>query len=49
LGRPNTYIMTHHSISETTFHRYRRLAIRALASELAAQEQLLKAATPALR
>ena len=41
LGRPNTYIMTHHSIAESTFHRYRRQAIQALASELAAQEQLV--------
>jgi hypothetical protein len=41
LGRPNVYIMTHHSLAEATFHRYRRQAIHALASELAAQEQLL--------
>jgi hypothetical protein len=41
LGRPNTSIMTRHSISESTFHRYRREAIHAIAAELAAQEALL--------
>ena len=44
LGRPNHQIMTRRSISESTFHRYRREAIRALASELAQQEELLSAA-----
>ena len=41
LGRPNNQIMTRYSISESTFHRYRREAIRALASELARQEEIL--------
>lgn len=43
VGRPNHQIMTRHSISESTFHRYRREAIRAVASELARQEELLSA------
>ncbi len=46
LGRPNVNIMTHRSISESAFHRYRRHAIRALAAELAAQEQRLAKAPP---
>ena len=41
LGRPNNQIMTRYSISESTFHRYRREAIRALASELARGEEIL--------
>ena len=41
LGRPNNQIMTRYSISESTFHRYRREAIRALASELARDEESL--------
>ena len=49
LGRPNSYIMTHHSISETTFFRYRRQAIVALASDLAAQESLLAPKPPSSR
>jgi hypothetical protein len=49
LGRPNNYIMTHHSISETTFFRYRRQAIVALASDLAAQESLLASQQPSAR
>jgi hypothetical protein len=46
-GRPNNYIMTHLSISESTFHRNRREGIAALAHELARQEELLvQRATP---
>ncbi|MEO6398046.1 MAG: hypothetical protein ABIP13_06225 [Tepidiformaceae bacterium] len=41
LGRPNNQIMARHSISESTFHRYRREAIRALASELERGEEIL--------
>ena len=40
LGRPNSQIMIRYSISESTFHRYRREAIAALARELARQEEL---------
>lgn len=41
LGRPNNQIMTRHSMSESTFHRYRRGAMWALAAELERQEDLL--------
>ena len=41
LGRPNHQIMARHSISESTFHRYRRVGTRALAAELARREHLL--------
>jgi len=40
-GLLNKQIMTRHSISEGTFNRNRRQAIRMLADELAKQEQLL--------
>ena len=40
-GLLNKQIMTRHSISEGTFNRNRRQAIRMLAEELAKQEQLL--------
>jgi hypothetical protein len=36
--RPTSYVITRHSISESTFHRNRREAISALARDLAAQE-----------
>ncbi len=45
-GRPNNQIITRHSISESTFHRYRREAIRALAADLSAQEALLRDSGP---
>ena len=41
LGRPNHQIMARHNVSESTFHRYRRVGTRALAAELARSEQLL--------
>jgi hypothetical protein len=41
LGRPNTAIMMRLGVSESTFHRQRREAIQALASDLAAREQHL--------
>ncbi len=41
LGRPNNQIMTRHSMSESTFHRYRRGAMWALAAELERHEDLL--------
>jgi hypothetical protein len=44
-GRPASYSMTRHSISESTFHRYRREAIRAIATDLAAQEAMLARAS----
>jgi len=45
LGRPNTQIMIRHSISESTFHRYRREAARLLGDELARREQRLAVET----
>ena len=42
LGRPNHQIMTRHNVSESTFHRYRRVGARALAAELAHREELLE-------
>ena len=36
--RPTSYVITRHSISESTFHRNRREAISALARHLATQE-----------
>ena len=41
LGRPNDQIMARHNVSESTFHRYRRVGTRALAAELAKREHLL--------
>jgi hypothetical protein len=46
LGRPNTQIMVRHSISESTFHRYRREAARLLGQELARQEEMLGVESP---
>jgi hypothetical protein len=48
-SRPATYTMTRHSIAEATFHRYRREAVRAVAADLAAQEQMLARAPSAAR
>jgi hypothetical protein len=41
LGRPNQQIMTHYSLSESTFHRNRREAIAILAKEVKHQEESL--------
>jgi hypothetical protein len=40
-GHPTARIMTRHAISESTFHRYRRDAIRAVALDLTSQEEAL--------
>jgi hypothetical protein len=40
-GHPTARIMTRHAISESTFHRYRRDAIRAVALDLTSQEETL--------
>jgi hypothetical protein len=45
-GRPATYTMTRHFISEANFHRKRREAVRALAADLSAQEEMLSRALP---
>ena len=43
-GQPASYTMTRHSIAEATFHRYRRAAVKALAADVAAQEEMLSRA-----
>jgi hypothetical protein len=40
-GHPTARIMTRHAISESTFHRYRRDAIRAVVLDLTSQEETL--------
>ncbi|MBI2887362.1 MAG: hypothetical protein HYY02_09150 [Chloroflexi bacterium] len=44
LGMSTRHIMVRHSVSESTFHRYRRDAIVALAGEMARQEELISLA-----
>ncbi len=41
LGHSTARIMTRYAISESTFHRYRRGAIRAVAQDLMAREHSL--------
>lgn len=41
LGDPTLHIRTRHSIAESTFHRYRRDAVSAVADHLQAQEELI--------
>jgi hypothetical protein len=47
LGHSTARIMAQYAISESTFHRYRRDAIRAVAHELAIQEERLAASLSA--
>lgn len=42
LGTPTRHIMTRYSIAESTYHRYRREAVSALANHLEAQEEQLR-------
>ena len=41
LRKSTSYIITHHSISESTFHRNRRAAVSAVARHLETQEELI--------